>query len=48
LTYGKQRGPETAKFSEQQIYHQWYPETSKPRQATAFCNNANAAIRRSL
>ena len=48
LTYGKQRGPETAKFSEQQIYHQWYPETSKPNQETAFCNNANAAIRKSL
>ncbi len=48
LTYGKQRGPETASFSEQQIYHQWYPDASKPRQATAFCNNADAAIRRSL
>jgi glycosyltransferase involved in cell wall biosynthesis len=48
LTYGKQRGPEGAHFSEQQIYHQWYPDLSKPRQATAFCNNANAAIRRSL
>jgi len=48
LTYGKQRGPRTAKFSEQQIYHQWYPDVSQPRQATAFCNNANAAIRKSL
>jgi glycosyltransferase involved in cell wall biosynthesis len=48
LSYGKQRGPETATFSEQQIYHQWYPDVSKPRQATAFCNNANAAIRKSL
>lgn len=48
LTYGKQRGPETAKFSEQQIYHQWYPDASNPRQGTAFCNNANSAIRRSL
>jgi GT2 family glycosyltransferase len=48
LTYGKQRGPRTAKFSEQQIYHQWYPDASGPRQATAFCNNANAAIRKSL
>ncbi len=48
LTYGKQRGPETAKFSEQQIYHQWYPDHSLPHQPTAFCNNANAAIRKSL
>lgn len=48
LTYGKQRGPGTAKFSEQQIYHQWYLDHSMPRQPTAFCNNANAAIRKSL
>ncbi|HSB01972.1 MAG TPA: glycosyltransferase family 2 protein [Anaerolineales bacterium] len=48
LTYGKQRGPETAQFSEQQIYQQWYPDVSQPRQSTAFCNNANAAIRKSL
>jgi len=48
LTYGKQRGPESARFSEKQVYHQWYPDVSKPRQETAFCNNANAAIRKRL
>ncbi len=48
LTYGKQRGPEFSKYSEQQIFHQWYPDLSKPKQETAFCNNANAAIRKSL
>jgi glycosyltransferase involved in cell wall biosynthesis len=48
LTYGKQRGPRNAKFSEQQIFHQWYPDASRLRQETAFCNNANAAIRKSL
>jgi glycosyltransferase involved in cell wall biosynthesis len=48
LTYGKQRGPESAKFSEQQIFHQWYPDVSNSNQLTAFCNNANAAIRKSL
>lgn len=48
LTYGKQRGPENAHFSEKQIFYQWYPETSQPKQAHSFCNNANAAIRRSL
>jgi glycosyltransferase involved in cell wall biosynthesis len=48
LTYGKQRGPESAKFSEQQIFQQWYPDLSRPRQETAFCNNANAAIRKKL
>lgn len=48
LTYGKQRGPDFAKFSEQQIFHQWYPDVSRLKQSTAFCNNANAAIRKSL
>lgn len=48
LTYGKQRGPERAAYSEQQVFHQWYPDVSNRDQSTAFCNNANAAIRRSL
>ncbi|MBA4383623.1 MAG: family 2 glycosyl transferase [Anaerolinea sp.] len=48
LTYGKQSGPESARFSEQQIFHQWYPNVSESRQETTFCNNANAAIRKSL
>lgn len=48
LTYGKQRGAESSKFSEHQIFARWFPETSQPRQAHPFCNNANAAIRRSL
>lgn len=48
LSYGKQRGPDFAKFSEQQIFHQWYPDASNLNQTTAFCNNANAAIRKSL
>jgi rhamnosyltransferase len=48
LAYGKQRGPDFAKFSEQQIFYQWYPDASKSKQETAFCNNANAAIRKSL
>ena len=48
LTYGKQRGYEGSKYSEHQIFHQWYPDKSKPNQETAFCNNANAAIRKSL
>ena len=48
LTYGKQRGSVLAKFSEGQIFRQWYPDVSRPRQETAFCNNANAAIRKRL
>jgi glycosyltransferase involved in cell wall biosynthesis len=48
LTYGKQRGPSTAKYSEQQIFHRWYPDVGNPDQTTEFCNNANAAIRKTL
>jgi rhamnosyltransferase len=48
LSYGKQRGSPTTHFSENQIFRHWYPEVSTLRQATPFCNNANAAIRRSL
>ena len=48
LAYGKQRGGPTSRFSEQQIFSTWYPEHSAPRQTHPFCNNANAAVRRSL
>lgn len=48
LTYGRQRGGGTTKFSEHQIFAQWYSQYSDPRQAHPFCNNANAAIRRSV
>lgn len=48
LTYGKQRGAETSKFSEHEIFARWFPDVSNPHQSHPFCNNANAAIRRSL
>ena len=48
LVYGKQRGMGTSKLSEHQIFRQWFPDKDKPRQESPFCNNANAAIRRSL
>lgn len=48
LTYGKQRGDETTLFSEQQIFAHWYPDQSLVRQTHPFCNNANAAIRRTF
>lgn len=48
LAYGKQRGYDGSKYSEHQIFHQWYPDASNLDQATAFCNNANAVIRKSL
>lgn len=46
--YGKQRGGENAKFSEQRIFDQWYPNSDITIQDTPFCNNANCAIRRGL
>jgi glycosyltransferase involved in cell wall biosynthesis len=48
LTYGKQRGGLTTKYSEQQIFRRWYPDQSSERQSHPFCNNANAAIRRTI
>jgi rhamnosyltransferase len=48
LTYGKQRGSGQSHFSEKQIFHHWYPQHAEQVQSHPFCNNANAAIRRSL
>jgi rhamnosyltransferase len=48
VVYGKQRGPGASKFSEQRMFQQWFPEADATRQSSPFCNNANAAIRRSL
>ena len=48
LTYGKQRGAESTHFSENQIFHHWFPDRSITNQSFPFCNNANAAIRREL
>lgn len=48
ITYGKQRGGESNKFSEKQIFKHWYPNRSSKEQSYPFCNNANAAIQRKL
>ena len=48
LVYGRQKGGETTKYSEHQVFAQWFPNQSSPRQTHPFCNNANAAIRRVL
>ncbi len=56
LSYGKQRGNwggnpagiPVSNFAEQQVFAHWYPDQGCPRQLHPFCNNANAAIRRSL
>jgi glycosyltransferase involved in cell wall biosynthesis len=48
VVYGKQRGNAATKFSEQRVFQQWFPDHSVPRQSLAFCNNANAAVRKKL
>jgi glycosyltransferase involved in cell wall biosynthesis len=48
IVYGKQRSGEKARYSEQQIYKKWFPDSSINYQKHPFCNNANAAIRRSI
>lgn len=48
LVYGKQCGLSSSQFSERQIFNHWYPDISQNPQDHPFCNNANAAIRRSL
>jgi rhamnosyltransferase len=48
LTYGKQCGGTGSKFSEKQIFNQWFPNGARPIQDHPFCNNANAALRKSL
>lgn len=48
LIYGKQRGNDVTTFAENQIFKQWFPEHDIDRQEHPFCNNANAAIRRSV
>ena len=47
LTYGRQQTPPGGRFSEQRLLSQWFPAESARRQRHPFCNNANAAIRRS-
>lgn len=48
LTYGRQVGDERTRFSERQVLDRWFPEDSQSVQDHPFCNNANAAIRRSI
>ena len=48
LVYGRQEGDERTKYSERQIMARWFPSMSERRQEHPFCNNANAAIRRSV
>ncbi|WP_276091087.1 glycosyltransferase family 2 protein [Pedobacter sp. JY14-1] len=48
LVYGRQVGNEQTKYSEHQLFKKWFPTVSSYEQSIPFCNNANAAVRRSL
>lgn len=48
LTYGKQRGSNSTRFSEHQVFAKLFPDLPPSQLAHPFCNNANAAIRREL
>ena len=48
LSYGGQRGATVTKYSEHQVFAHWFPEVSNSDQSHPFCNNANAAVRRSV
>lgn len=48
LSYGKQRGNALTRYSEHQIFGRWFPDQSQRKRSNPFCNNANAAIKRSL
>lgn len=48
LSYGRQIGDERTKYSEKRVMARWFPARSVADQRHAFCNNANAAVRRSI
>ena len=48
LVYGGQQGDGRTRFSERQVFRQWFPPVSSSDQTHAFCNNGNAAVRRSV
>ncbi len=47
-SYGQQIGRDTTKFSEQQVFNKFYPSQSQIPQTGYFCNNANAALLKSV
>jgi glycosyltransferase involved in cell wall biosynthesis len=48
LVYGKQVGGNKTRISEHRIFSQWFPEAQTNVQKHPFCNNANAAIPRTM
>jgi len=47
MVYGRQMGDSRTKFSEEQIFQQFFPEKRKNSNNAIFSNNANSAFRRS-
>jgi rhamnosyltransferase len=47
-SYGRQIGRDTTKLSEKQVFAKYYPAVSRCPQEGFFCNNANAAILKSM
>lgn len=48
VTYGRQQGGPETKFSEHALFEKYFPaQGAGEHQAPFFCNNANAAVRRS-
>lgn len=48
LSYGRQQGGDTNKFSEHCLFARWFPNERAFPQKGYFCNNANCAVRRSV
>jgi glycosyltransferase involved in cell wall biosynthesis len=46
-SYGRQVGGPTTRYSEHRIFAKYYPQISRIPQDGFYCNNANAAIKRS-
>ena len=47
-SYGRQIGRDTTKYSESKLFKKYFPAVSSIPQTGFFCNNANAAISRSV
>lgn len=47
-TYGRQIGDDDSNFSERRIFAKYYPDRSSVPQDGYYCNNANAALLRSV
>lgn len=47
-SYGRQEARDTTKYSEKQLFSKYFPEKTSIPQAGFFCNNANAALTKTV